>query len=87
MECPKKELAQKADLDARKEAEMVAWIEETIRWADEQRLEKQRRRAGRKVAKFLAKEAKVDEGEEAGVGFVVHGFHAPPTLTCQNWLS
>ena len=52
MDFSKKELAQKADLDARKEAEMVEWLEETFRWADEQRLEKQRRRAGRKVGFF-----------------------------------
>ena len=65
---------------------MVEWLEETFRWTDEQRLEKQRRRAGRKVAKFLAKKHKLEE-KKAGVGFVVHGFHTPPTLTCQDWLS
>ena len=45
---------------------MVEWLEETFRWTDEQRLEKQRRRAGRKVAKFLAKKHKLEKKKARG---------------------
>ena len=66
---------------------MVEWLEETFRWTDEQRLEKQRRRAGRKVAKFLAKKHKLEKKRQGlGLSFTV-STHSPPTLTCQDWLS